>query len=65
MNKERENNHLKHFKSIFKNFPDGEIECQERPDFIVHSKTKIIGIELTEIFNRKRTPEFHFKNKIL
>jgi hypothetical protein len=50
MDKKRERTHLEHFKEICGFFPDGEIECTERPDFIVHGKDKSLGIEHTNIF---------------
>ncbi len=50
MKKTREITHLEHFKEIFPLFPEGEIEKSERPDFIVHTLNRQIGIEHTEIF---------------
>src|SRR3989304_499394 len=50
MNKTREIIHLEHFKEVYPFFPDGEIEKSEKPDFIVHTLDKHLGIELTEIF---------------
>ena len=50
MDKKREKIHIEHFKEICSFFPDGEIECTERPDFIVHTKDKLLGIDHTEIF---------------
>ncbi|MFH4967466.1 hypothetical protein V8G61_04600 [Gaetbulibacter sp. M240] len=37
------------FKKSYVNFPSGEIEHIDKPDFIIHSKEKI-GIEITQIF---------------
>jgi hypothetical protein len=50
MDKERELNHLLRFKEVCPYFPDGEIECTEKPDFIVHASNSLLGIEHTEIF---------------
>lgn len=50
MKKCRELIHLTHFKEICSFFPDGEIEKTEKPDFIVHTPHKKLGIEHTEIF---------------
>ncbi len=50
MDKTRELTHLQHFKEICGFFPDGEIEKSEKPDFIIHDEDKLLGIELTEIF---------------
>lgn len=50
MEKKRELIHLEHFKEICSFFPDGEIEKTEKPDFIVHTPHKKLGIEHTEIF---------------
>jgi len=50
MEKIREVTHLEHFKEIYPFFPDGEIECTEKPDFIVHTHDNFLGIEHTEIF---------------
>ena len=50
MQKNREFSHLKHFKEICSFFPEGEIECTEKPDFLVHTQDTILGIEHTEIF---------------
>jgi hypothetical protein len=46
----REFTHIEHFKEICPFFLDGEIECTEEPDFIVHSQDYILGIEHTEMF---------------
>ncbi|SHJ91875.1 hypothetical protein SAMN04487911_1583 [Arenibacter nanhaiticus] len=37
------------FKKAYVNFPSGQIEHIDKPDFIIHSKEKI-GIEITQIF---------------
>jgi hypothetical protein len=50
MDKERELKHLLRFKEVCPLFPDGEIECTEKPDFIVHASNRLLGIEHTEIF---------------
>jgi len=50
MDNERELIHIEDFKEICSFFPDGEIECTERPDFIIHAREKLLGIEHTNIF---------------
>ncbi len=50
MDKKRELIHLERFKENCTFFPEGEIDCTERPDFIIHTNEKIVGIEHTEIF---------------
>lgn len=50
MQKSREVTHLKHFKEVCSFFPNGEIENAEKPDFIIRSPDKLLGIEHTEIF---------------
>lgn len=50
MSLEREISHLEHFKEIYPDFPAGDIEKSEKPDFVVHTRTKLVGIEHTEIF---------------
>lgn len=41
---------LRRFKEEYELFPSGEIVQTDRPDFIITSKVKIIGIEVAEIF---------------
>jgi hypothetical protein len=41
---------LKQLKSCYKPFPKGEIQKTEKPDFLIQTARKKIGIELTEIF---------------
>ncbi len=49
--KEREKIFLLHFKELYLNFPLGEIDDDETPDFIVNVRTgKKIGIEIVELF---------------
>lgn len=50
MDKERELKHLLRFKEVFPYFPEGAIECTEKPDFVVQAPTCLLGIEHTEIF---------------
>jgi hypothetical protein len=39
------------FRSLFSHFPQGRIECErESPDFIIHTITRRIGIEITRIY---------------
>lgn len=41
---------LEQFKSCYKSFPKGKIQKSEKPDFLIQTAKKKIGIELTEIF---------------
>jgi hypothetical protein len=49
MDKGLELHYLERFKSLISDFPDGEVEVSERPDFIIQNKTGAVGIELTEL----------------
>lgn len=40
---------LVRFKELLSNFPVGEIEATEEPDFLIHCSNGIIGVELTEL----------------
>lgn len=48
--KEEEKLYLHSFKELYNLFPDGKISDKESPDFIIESKGKKIGIELSKIF---------------
>ena len=50
MKKGRELVHLQRFKEVCPFFPEGEIEATEKPDFIVHTRDRLVGIEHTEVF---------------
>lgn len=41
---------LKQFKTCYKSFPEGKIQKSEKPDFLIQTAKKKIGLELTEIF---------------
>ena len=41
---------LEQFKTCYKSFPKGEVKKSEKPDFLIQTAGKKIGIELTEIF---------------
>lgn len=49
MDKIRERAHLDRFIELFPHFPSGEIECNESPDFKIHSEDMLLGIEHTEM----------------
>lgn len=40
---------LERFKSFIANFPEGEVEPTEEPDFLVRGHERIVGIELTDL----------------
>jgi len=50
MHKEREHAHLLRFKEACPFFPEGRIESDEQPDFVVHTRDGSVGIEHTEMF---------------
>jgi len=50
MHKGRERAHLLRFKEACPFFPDGKIESDEQPDFVVHTSDGLLGIEHTEMF---------------
>lgn len=50
MNLNKEKYILDRFKTCYHSFPEGEINKSEKPDFIIKSNKKGIGIEITEIF---------------
>jgi len=50
MNDTRESVHLEHFREICPAFPVGRVEKTESPDFVVHTRDGLIGIEHTEVF---------------
>lgn len=66
---------LDRFKTCYHSFPEGEINKSEKPDFIIKSNKKVIGIEITEIFQdsheghskyQQRSSDRHdFSNKII
>lgn len=41
---------LEQFKQLYKEFPMGDIEESESPDFLIHTNGEIVGIEIAEIF---------------
>lgn len=46
---ERELRHLRRFRECLTGFPEGSICHQEKPDFLVRTESKVIGIEHTEL----------------
>ena len=51
MDKKQEERHfLDRFKSFFDNFPQGDVECTEEPDFIVATPKHRLGIEVTKLY---------------
>ena len=48
--KQLERRHIDHFRAAQRGFPIGDlVECEE-PDFLVVAETRIIGIELTDLY---------------
>jgi hypothetical protein len=56
VNKESEFFYLEKFKEIFPDFPDGIINPDEEPDFLIKTESKIVGIEITDYY-RERPPK--------
>ena len=52
--KEKELLYVELFKSQFADFPAGEIFQSETPDVLVHSESRCVGIEITEVFRSVR-----------
>ena len=46
--KARERAHLQRFRENFAEFPEGKVVPSERPDFLIKTQSRWIGIELTE-----------------
>ena len=58
------------FKELYNDFPKGDCLRGERPDFVINTREKRIGVEVTQIFidnyldeslNEKRKESLHFK----
>jgi hypothetical protein len=41
---------LERFKGFIDDFPIGQVQPCEEPDFIVHAADRIVGVELTELY---------------
>jgi len=52
MKKKEEKYYLELFKRNYQDFPEGQILESESPDFLISTKGKILGIELTKIFQK-------------
>lgn len=48
-----ERNQFERFKNCYSHFPDGTVNHKDRPDFRVHTKNGIYGIEHTRVFRPK------------
>lgn len=47
--KEMERWRLERFKNLIRDFPSGDIQPTEEPDFLVHAADRIVGVELTDL----------------
>lgn len=56
MNKESELFYLEKFKEHFPEFPEGIVCLDEKPDFLIKTRNKFLGIEITGHY-RERPPE--------
>jgi hypothetical protein len=54
MDKELEKQYLEKFIRAYPQFPEGTIDDSERPDFIVRSEDKNIGIEMCRLYKDSR-----------
>lgn len=54
LKKHREEAVLAQFRQLYKNFPQGHHRPAERPDFIVQSTQRLLGVELTQIHELSR-----------
>jgi hypothetical protein len=50
MNKAAEQFYLEEFKKNYSAFPCGDIDPHERPDFLIRTGDRVIGVEVTEYF---------------
>jgi hypothetical protein len=57
--KEQEKKSLNKVKNFYKNFPIGEIDDSESPDFIIRGNKKRIGIEIIRLFKDKTEQELN------
>lgn len=55
--KEEERLYLDRFKDSIDDFPNGEIEEFEEPDFLIRENNKIVGIEVTKMFWERNPDE--------
>jgi len=63
--KEREKDFLLQFKSLYQDFPDGEIiPGEDPPDFVVVNKYQRIGFEITEIYPQSNSEENSFDERL-
>jgi hypothetical protein len=48
--KEKERRHLFAFWQLFADFPEGEVQHSDNPDFLVRRRSAVLGIELTGLY---------------
>ena len=49
------------FRSCYSSFPIGNLEKHEAPDFLLHTKEKLIGVELTELKYEREDKLFNLR----
>lgn len=54
---------FKEFRKLLPNFPEGSYNQTESPDFILESKSKKIGIEITEVFQDSHLGHSKFQQR--
>lgn len=59
MNKETELFYLLKFKENFPSFPHGDVCPDERPDFLIKTATKIVGLEVTHLYREMTSSGMH------
>ena len=57
LKKDIELRRLECFKRLISNFPRGRIEPTEAPDFLVHDESRVVGIELTDLYRQASPPQ--------
>lgn len=54
--KQREQRYIEQFAACFPDFPAGEIESREEPDFLIHGLRGPLGIEVRQLFKPATDP---------
>jgi len=54
-NEQRESAHFKFFRQLVDDFPEGEVEHVDEPDFLIHSPSGIVGVEHTQLFKPNKS----------
>jgi hypothetical protein len=57
MDKSLELKYLMEVEKIYRDFPEGNLLCSERPDFLLESQDGIIGLEITRLIRKQNNSE--------